>query len=119
MSLYKFPMRRGEAWSSAAVDRRPPLNTRPAPVQSSGRVKPGGARGAEAQPMTTRDRDDRLLRIGQVVDLVGFKKSKVYAMAAAGRFPCQRRIGGVAVWSEREVQAWIALQCGPSRVVHR
>lgn len=52
---------------------------------------------------------DRLLRLSQVMDLVAFGKTHIYAMAAAGTFPAPIRLGGKASrWSENEVLAWIA-----------
>lgn len=52
---------------------------------------------------------DRLLRRSEVEQLVGLKRSTLYAEMAAGRFPLQVRLGVRSVaWRESEIQAWIA-----------
>jgi len=54
------------------------------------------------------DKPDRLLRIGDVKNLVGLGKSKIYALVAEGAFPKPYKLSPKAArWSEREVTAWI------------
>jgi len=51
---------------------------------------------------------DRLIRLPEVTQLVGFKRSSIYAMAHTGTFPRPVKIGKRQVaWSERAVRAWI------------
>lgn len=49
-----------------------------------------------------------LLRLSQLEPTIGIKKSKIYAMIAAGKFPAPVRLGPKSVaWRSDEVQAWI------------
>lgn len=50
---------------------------------------------------------ESLLRLQGVMDRTGFKRSKLYALAAAGRFPKPIKIEGCSVWRASEVDAWI------------
>ena len=52
---------------------------------------------------------ERLLPLEQVIDLVGLKKSKIYALLKEKRFPAPLRLGTRTVrWQESLVRAWIA-----------
>jgi prophage regulatory protein len=65
------------------------------------RAEPAAYPGASVPP-------DRLLRRREVEQLVGMKKTSIYAQMEAGTFP--RAIAltpRCVVWSERAVQAWI------------
>ena len=58
---------------------------------------------------------DRLLRLSQVLDMVGFGKTYVYAMINSGNFPAPCKPGGTASrWSETEVLTWVA-ECAAQR----
>lgn len=63
------------------------------------------------KPESTSPVTPRLIRMPQVMDLVGLKKTAIYAaMAEKGGqgFPAPVRIGNRAVaWREHEVLAWI------------
>jgi len=51
----------------------------------------------------------RLLRLPQVCDITGVKRSMIYQMEAEHRFPRRIKIGARAVvWLEEEVRAWVA-----------
>lgn len=50
---------------------------------------------------------ESLLRLQGVMDRTGFKRSKIYALAANGRFPKPMKIEGCSVWRKSEVDAWI------------
>ena len=53
--------------------------------------------------------NDRLLRLAQVIEVVGLSKAMIYRLAREGRFPKPYKPGGVASrWSEREVREWRA-----------
>lgn len=54
--------------------------------------------------------DPRLLGIRDVERMVGFRRTKIYAMAKTGDFPSSTRIGGRALWSSEELKAWIEAQ---------
>ena len=54
---------------------------------------------------------NRILRLPEVLDRTGLKKSTLYRRMAAGEFPQQAKLGGAnsrAVgWLAEEVHAWI------------
>ena len=51
----------------------------------------------------------RLLRLAQVMEVTGLKRTKIYALQAQGDFPMRVQITPSCVgWIEHEVQAWIA-----------
>lgn len=51
----------------------------------------------------------QFLGCAQVLELIPIGRSKLYLMIAAGEFPAQKKLGTrVAVWSKKEVEAWIA-----------
>lgn len=50
---------------------------------------------------------DRLLRLSQVIDIVGIGKTMIYRLVRENKFPQPFKPGGYASrWSEAEVQAW-------------
>lgn len=46
---------------------------------------------------------DRLIGLKEVEKKVGFKKSKIYARMAEGRFPKPAKDGHQSLWSEAEI----------------
>lgn len=51
---------------------------------------------------------ERLLRRGDVENLIGLRRSKLYEMVRAGEFPAPVKLSSRAVaWRASEVQAWI------------
>lgn len=59
---------------------------------------------------------DKLLRIRQVEDKIGFSKSWVYQQIRANLFPPAIRVGNVQVaWLESEIDAWIQQRLRLSR----
>lgn len=58
----------------------------------------------------------RIIRRSQVQYLTGLKKSHIYALAKAGSFPRQVKLGEKAVgWVEQEVAGWIDSRVNASR----
>lgn len=55
---------------------------------------------------------DRLLRMKQVEDKVGMKKTVIYEWVKAGTFPKPIKLGSASVWQESEVQDWINQKTG-------
>ncbi len=53
------------------------------------------------------DPNDRIIRLPQVIERVGLKKSAIYKMIAAGVFPKQLKLGFASGWLESEIKAWI------------
>jgi prophage regulatory protein len=52
---------------------------------------------------------DRLLRLPQVLAIVGLSRDSVYRLAREGRFPRPLKLAEKAsAWRESEVQAWMA-----------
>jgi len=58
----------------------------------------------------------RLLRLPQVIDRTGIKKTKLYELQKDGLFPMRIKITAHAVgWIEVEVDTWIAGRVAASR----
>lgn len=54
------------------------------------------------------DSYDRLLRLPEVMDRVGLKKSAIYDRMKTGRFPQSRMLGPrYVVWVESEIDEWV------------
>lgn len=52
---------------------------------------------------------DRLLRLSQVMEIVGLRRTRIYALVKLGEFPAPCKPGGSASrWSENAVLAWVA-----------
>jgi predicted DNA-binding transcriptional regulator AlpA len=58
--------------------------------------------------------DEQLLRLGSVMDMTGFRRSKIYSLIAQGRFPPSIKVEGCACWPRSRVSAWIAEQIAAS-----
>jgi prophage regulatory protein len=56
---------------------------------------------------STRASSERLIRLPQVLDMIGLGKTMLYKMMKTGEFPQPRKIRHLSVWVESEVQAWI------------
>jgi len=51
--------------------------------------------------------NNRLLRLGQVLEITGLSKAMVYRLVGQGKFPEPCKPGGIASrWVESEVRAW-------------
>src|SRR5262249_22491664 len=51
----------------------------------------------------------RILRLKQVLDLTGLKKTSIYDLQSTGRFPLRVQITAHSVgWIEEEIQSWLA-----------
>jgi prophage regulatory protein len=58
----------------------------------------------------------RLLRLKQVMERTGLKKTKLYQMQSNGTFPMRTQITSGAVgWVEAEVEQWIARRIAASK----
>ncbi len=53
------------------------------------------------------DPNDRIIRLPQVIDRVGIKKTLIYRMIAAGTFPKPIKLGFASGWLESEIRAWV------------
>ena len=51
--------------------------------------------------------EDNFLRLPQVLELIGIKKTKLWQMIKNNQFPKQKKLGATAVWSRNEIQSWI------------
>lgn len=50
----------------------------------------------------------RILRLSQVIEITGLRKTKLYELQAAGEFPMRVQITPRSVgWVEGEIQAWL------------
>lgn len=57
----------------------------------------------------------RILRLAQVIDITGLRKTKIYELQSEGSFPMRVQITAHSVgWIEEEVQAWLARRVASS-----
>lgn len=50
----------------------------------------------------------RVMRLPEVMQATGYKRSSIYELMQKGTFPQAKSIGGRAVgWSSVEIQAWV------------
>ena len=57
---------------------------------------------------------ERLLRLPQVLGMVGLGKTTIYAMIKEGEFPQPRKVRKLSLWVETEVRAWIEKVIAPN-----
>lgn len=48
----------------------------------------------------------RSLRLPQVLEIAGVRKSKLYQMIRRGEFPAPAKLGRASLWSESKVLDW-------------
>lgn len=83
--------------------------TRPIYVSTGGSAADLHTAAMPAAHSTASRGPMRLLRLAQVMDITGLRKTKIYELQAEGEFPMRVKITTHAVgWIEDEVQAWIA-----------
>ena len=58
---------------------------------------------------------DRILRMPQVVEMVGLCRASIYNKMRDDAFPRQVKLGRLSGWLESEVQGWIREQTRQSR----
>ena len=51
--------------------------------------------------------NDKIIRLPQVKEMVGFGTTTVYDMMKKGEFPKQIKLGRMSGWLESEITAWI------------
>ena len=74
------------------------MNAQPQPTED----------GANAEHATSGPPPARLLRLPEVIDRVGLRRSAIYQRMSEGRFPKSRSLGPkCTVWVEEEIDAWI------------
>tara|TARA_R110000772_G_scaffold146487_7_gene256674 strand:- start:75 stop:338 length:264 start_codon:yes stop_codon:yes gene_type:complete len=65
-----------------------------------------GANAEQALPQVPSPA--RLLRLPEVIDRVGLRRSAIYQRMSEGRFPKSRSLGPkCTVWVEEEIDGWI------------
>lgn len=58
--------------------------------------------------MSDDDTPDRLLKIDEVIERVGYCKAMIYRLIQKDKFPAPyKAFSSSSRWSEREVKAWI------------
>jgi prophage regulatory protein len=57
-----------------------------------------------------KERQPRLIRLGDVIDKVGIQKTAIYRLIQSGepKFPAPIKLGGASRWLEGEIDDWIA-----------
>lgn len=56
------------------------------------------------------DASSGLLRMPQVLDRVGLKKTAIYGMIKAGEFPKPIKLGSASAWHAEEIDSWVSTQ---------
>lgn len=80
------------------------FNQLPSPVQSTHGATPQPNEGGVTVNFS---KSDKYLRLPAVEDLTALRKSTLYALMAAEKFPASVRLAARAVaWRESEVLAW-------------
>jgi prophage regulatory protein len=51
--------------------------------------------------------DEKLLKMGSVLEIVQISKTKLYDLMKNGEFPTPRKIGGNSLWLYSEIQEYI------------
>ncbi|MFL9952815.1 AlpA family phage regulatory protein [Paraburkholderia nemoris] len=87
----------------AFPSKRPAAKTRGQTVNHDRRELQAPAAAAQ----TVSAKSERLIRLPQVLTLVGIGKTTVYAMIKSGEFPRPRKVRNISLWVESEVQNWI------------
>lgn len=59
------------------------------------------------EPATSQKALDRLIRFSNGLKMLGLSKSTAYRMIHQGTLPRPVKVGAMAFFSERELQAWI------------
>ena len=62
-----------------------------------------------------RNVSERIVRLPEVVAMVGLCRGSIYNKIKAGEFPKQIKLGRLSGWLESEVQGWIRGQVLQSR----
>ncbi len=52
--------------------------------------------------------DDKLLRLPQVIEICGIRRTTIYTLEKRGLFPRRIALGATSAWVEREVRQWVA-----------
>ena len=60
-------------------------------------------------------RATRILRLPQVQDLVGLRRSTIYNRMQNGEFPRPIKLGRTSGWVQAEIEAWLSTQIEESR----
>ena len=51
--------------------------------------------------------DERFLRLHDVEEMTGLKRSQIYELMPRGAFPMRVKLGGASRWACTEVQRWM------------
>lgn len=58
---------------------------------------------------------ERMLKLKDVIDQVGYGKTAIYKRVKDGTFPAPVNVGYASRWLESEIQEWIAKQVAAAR----
>jgi prophage regulatory protein len=88
-------------------------------ISAMNRLAPSKSRSAAAIPQAQLQMQllpERILRLPQVCQMTGLRRSMIYQLQAEDRFPHRIKLGARAVgWLEHEVQEWLAQRIRLSR----
>lgn len=63
-----------------------------------------------ARTRVKADASSGLLRMPQVLDRVGLKKTVIYERIKAGSFPKPIKLGSASAWHAAEIDSWVSTQ---------
>ncbi len=64
---------------------------------------------------THTSKPERMLKLKDVTEIVGYGHTAIYARIKAGTFPAPVKLGYASRWLESEIQDWIAKQVASAR----
>jgi len=59
--------------------------------------------------------NERIIRLPEVLHMVGMKKTAVYDKVKSGTVPAQLKLGRISGWLESDIQQWIGSQVSHCR----
>jgi prophage regulatory protein len=98
---------------SAAVVGASHDNTASTSINKQQSPPSGTAGGHRAPDLATRT--TRILRLPQVQDLVGLRRSTIYNRIQNGVFPRPIELGRTSGWVQAEIEDWLSTQIQESR----
>jgi prophage regulatory protein len=95
-----------------------PRTPRRSPATAKAKKSDGGDGDSDPEPAGREHsyRTERLLRLPQVLGMVGVGKTLLYQLVKDGEFPRPRKVRHLSLWPESEVQQWVRAVTEPKKV---
>lgn len=102
--------------SAPAPVRTPRTQRRTSARKPAGADDDGDSSGEPERRRYSHIPSERLLRLPQVLETVGVKKTLLYQLVKDGEFPQPRKVRHLSLWPESEVQQWVRTVMEPKEV---